>query len=141
MTLEKWFVLPVILHFFMVFIIGGMMGRARFKGVSSGRVKRSDVVANNSNWPDDIKKIGSNFSNQFEVPMLWYALTAFVLITKLVDPVFVALSWAFLIARAAHSYIHVTSNKLPDRFYAFLLCFIVLAVAWAWFAIRFLSAA
>jgi hypothetical protein len=141
MTLEKWFLLPVVLHFFMVFAIGGMMGRARFKAARSGRVKRDDVVSNNNNWPDDVRKFGSNFSNQFEVPMLWYALTAFVLITKLVDPVFVILSWMFLLSRGVHSFIHLTSNKLPDRFYAFLACFFVLAAAWVWFAIRYFSAA
>jgi hypothetical protein len=140
MTLEKWLLLPVFLHFVMVFVIAVMMGRARFKAVSSGRVKRSDILVNSNNWPDDILQISNNFNNQFQAPMLWYALTAFALITKVVDPVLIALSWIFLLSRVAHSAIHLTSNKLPDRFYAYLLGVTVLGIAWLWFAYRFFVA-
>ncbi len=140
MNLEKWFLLPVFLHFVMVFVIAVMMGRARFEGVSSGRVKRADIVTNSNNWPDDILKISNNFNNQFQAPMLWYALTAFSLITKTVDPVLVGLSWIFLASRFAHSFIHLTSNKLPDRFYAYLVGVTVLGVAWLWFAYRYFVA-
>jgi hypothetical protein len=140
-TAEKWFLLPIFLHFFMVFAVGVAMGRARFMAVRGGRVKRSDIISNNNNWPDDVRKFSSNFSNQFEVPIFWYALTAFALITKLVDPVLIALSWVFLFSRVAHTLIHITSNKLPDRFYAFVAGFVILAIAWLWFALRYFSAA
>jgi hypothetical protein len=48
------------------------------------------------------------------------------------------MSWAFVLLRLAHAWIHVTSNRLPGRFYAFLAGAIVIAIMWIVFAIRVL---
>ena len=36
-------------------------------------------------WPDDATKRAANFRNQFELPVLFYAVVAFALITKGAD--------------------------------------------------------
>jgi hypothetical protein len=136
MTLEQWALLPVVLHFFMTAAIAVIMGRKRFVAVRSGRTKRADILNNNNNWPDDVLKFSRNFDNQFQLPMLWYAVTAFALVVRLLDPVFVILSWVFFGSRVLHSYIHTGSNTLPMRFYVFLAGFMVLIAMWMWFALR-----
>lgn len=136
MTSMQWLLLPVFLHFALTVWVGVNMGGARRKAVYGGRVKRSDIIYNNRAWPDDILKWGSNFENQFQIPMLWYACIAFLLLTGLADVVSIVLAWLFLAARVVHTVIHTGGNKLPDRFYAFLAGFAVLIAMWAWFALR-----
>lgn len=137
MTSEKWFVLPLLLHFMQVFVIGVMMGRARFKAVATGRAKRDEIEINDMAWPRDVLQISKNFNNQFQVPSIWYALSILVVVLKLVDPILIVLSWMFLASRLVHSAIHLTTNKLPDRFYAYLLGFFILAFMWLWFALKY----
>ncbi len=137
MSFEKWLLLPVVLHVLMTFCIGGLMGRARFQGVRSGQVKRVDIVNNSKAWPDYILKIGNNFDNQFQLPMMWYACVAFVLVTGSVDRALVLLSWVFFGARAAHAIEHIGQNALPRRFYFYLVGFLVLILMWLWFAARY----
>jgi hypothetical protein len=137
MSQEKWLLLPVFLHFFMMVVIGGKMGRARFEGVKSGRVKRADIVNNSKAWPDDISKIGNNFDNQFQLPPYWYLCVVLVLLTGMIDKVLIVLCWVFLGARVAHTIEHTGSNTLPRRFYFYLIGFGSLTVMWLWFAVRF----
>jgi hypothetical protein len=134
-TLEKWFVLPLVLHFFVVFMLGAAMGRARFKAAGSGRVKQADILNNSRNWPDDVLKFGNNFTNQFEIPVIWYALTLLALVTNTVNATLVVFSWLFLVFRLAHTIEHIGPNTLPRRFYFYLGGFLSLAAMWTWFAI------
>ncbi len=137
MTHEKWLLLPVFLHFFMLVAIGGFTGRARFRGVSSGRVKRADIRNNSKGWPDDILKFGNNFDNQFQLPPYWYMCVTLILLTGMTDKVLIILSWVFLAGRMVHSVEHLGANKLPRRFYFYLVGFAALTLMWLWFGIRF----
>jgi hypothetical protein len=136
MTYTQAILLPVFLHFLLVTIVGIRMGRARFKSVSSGETKRADIVLDARKWPDHLRQISNNFDNQFQAPMAWYACVAFLIATGLVDKVQVVLAFGFLVSRLIHSFIHITSNKLPDRFYAFIAGLFCLCAMWAWFALR-----
>ena len=59
-----------------------------------------------------------NFRNLFEVPVLFYALCGFLAITQLTTLLLLACAWGYVVLRAAHSYIHLTSNKVMRRFQA-----------------------
>jgi hypothetical protein len=136
MTIEKWILFPVFLHFLLVSFLGARMGAARRNAVYAGTVKRDDIVLDDRKWPDSIRQISNNFNNQFQAPIAWYCCIAFLLITGLADGVQVFLAWGFLLARIAHSYIHIGSNRLPDRFYAFLVGLLFMSAMWVWFALR-----
>ncbi len=137
MTLEKWLLLPVVLHIVMVFVIGVLMGRARFRGGAEGKFKRADIINNSNGYPPDIKRIGDNFNNQFQLPMAWYACVAFVMITGTVDRGLVGLSWVFLVSRILHAANQIRVNTLPQRFYYYLVGYIALASMWLWFALNY----
>ena len=112
------------------------MGQARFASVSSGETKRSDIVLDSRKWPDRLRQLSNNFDNQFQAPMAWYSCIAFLIATSLVDRLQVILAFGFLASRAAHSFIHITTNKLPDRFYAYMAGLVCLCTMWVWFALR-----
>jgi len=77
-----------------------------------------------------------HFRNLFEMPVLFYALCAFLAITKLTNVILLACAWGFVLLRACHSYVHLTSNNVIRRFQFFIASVIVLYVMWGVFAVR-----
>jgi hypothetical protein len=116
-----------------------MTGRGRVSAARRGEVRLSDVALDSSKWPDDLRKRANNYQNQFELPVLFYVLIAFLLATRLADAVQVILAWVFLFSRLVHSYIHTGKNVVVDRFYAFLASVVTLMAMWIWFAVRLLA--
>ncbi len=136
MTSTQLLLLPAFIHVALIFVIGVGMGRARVAAVRSGKTKIRDVALDGSKWPDDVRKLTNNYENQFELPVLYYAGLALLLVTGLVDGVFIALSWGFVGTRIIHSLIHTGDNVVIRRFYAFIAGGACLALMWVWFGIR-----
>jgi len=68
------------------------------------------------------------FKNLFEVPVIFYALTAFVAAMTVGDSVFVNMAWAFVGLRALQACVHCTYNRVMHRFYAYLASTLILWV-------------
>lgn len=66
-----------------------------------------------------------NFSNLFELPVLFYVLCLALTVSGLGTTGNVAAAWAYVALRATHSYIHLTYNRVFHRFIAWTL-----GVAW-----------
>jgi hypothetical protein len=56
-----------------------------------------------------------NFDNLFQLPMLFYFTIAVIIGLKAQSKFTLYTSWAFVISRYLHSYVHVTKNKLNPR--------------------------
>jgi hypothetical protein len=138
MSHDKLLLLPAFIHVGLVFLLVFMTGGGRVAAARRGEVRLSDVALDSSKWPDRLRKRASNYQNQFELPVLFYALIAFLLATRMADAVQVILAWLFLLCRLVHSYIHVGKNVVVDRFYAFLASVLTLLAMWVWFALRLL---
>lgn len=81
-----------------------------------------------------------NYRNLFEAPVLFYALCGFLAITQLTTVVLLASAWGYVFLRAAHTFVHLTSNKVIRRFQLFFASSILLFVMWLLFLIRLLTA-
>lgn len=136
MTIVQWLLLPAFVHVFWLLFLARRMGNARVKAVRSGHVKIRDVALDSSRWPDDIRKLSNNYDNQFQLPMLFYAILPLLILLVKVDWFSVVLAWAFIASRIVHSVIHTGDNVVLHRFRAFVFGFITLATLWAWFALR-----
>ena len=80
-----------------------------------------------------------NFKNLFEAPVLFYALVSVAIATNY-TPAWLAIGcWAFVVLRAAHSFIHCTYNRVMHRFAAFGSSFLLLVGLWAAFVLSFFS--
>jgi len=80
----------------------------------------------------------SNLRNLFELPMLFYLAVVLTLVLLIQDSWLIALSWAYVLLRAAHSFIHCTYNKVVHRFTAYAASCAVLFLMWAqlaWYVI------
>jgi hypothetical protein len=136
MSLVQWQLLPVFIHVALIGFLGARMGSGRVAAARSGETRINDVALDSSRWPEPLRKLGNNFDNQFQLPMMWYAAIAFVLVTGLADAVTVVLSWIFIASRIAHTLIHTESNVVVRRFQAFLVGLFSLLAIWVWFGIR-----
>ena len=80
----------------------------------------------NAALPEPINRPSNNLKNLFELPVLFYALCAMLVVSGTSSNTDLALAWAFVGLRALHSLIHCTINVVPLRFAAYLLSSLVL---------------
>jgi hypothetical protein len=88
--------------------------------------------------PERATQVGNCFSDQFELPLLFYILIALALPLRHADLVIVLLSWVFVVTRFAHAGIFVTSNNVQQRSLAWFAGVLVLFAMWLYFALRIL---
>jgi hypothetical protein len=82
--------------------------------------------------PPAVSNPSDNLKNLFEIPVLFYALSLYLFVTKQVDARYVDAAWVFVAFRALHSAVHCTFNLVMLRFYLYL----VAAIAVWFIAIR-----
>jgi len=132
--------LPVFVQVALTFALMCWMAKERRQALRTGEVKPRDVSLRQPNWPVRVTQIANCYHNQLELPVLFYVLVAFILVTRTNDAVFVVLAWVFVAARIVHAYVHTGSNYVPKRFAAQSVAVVTLAVMWGIFAVRILSA-
>ncbi len=106
-----------------------------------GDMRLKDMALGQKPWPDKVQQVSNAFQNQFEVPVAFYALVGFAMLTSKADLAFVVLEWIFVASRIGHAVVHTTSNHVPTRFLYFVSGGVVLLVMWVMFAIRILVGA
>jgi hypothetical protein len=129
---------PVFVQVLLTFVLLFMMGRARFSAVRAGEVRMRDIALGERAWPPKVTQVANAFHNQFETPVLFYALVVLALMTRQADLLFVLMSWAFVAARIGHAYVYATSNHVLTRFRVFLAGTAILMIMWAIFAVKIL---
>ena len=68
--------LPVFVQVALTFALLFWMGRSRIGLIKAGEVKVKDVALGERNWPTRTQQIANAYHNQFEMPVLFYALVA-----------------------------------------------------------------
>jgi hypothetical protein len=123
---------PVFVQALLTFLVYGLLAVARARAIRRLEHGRGnpDLALGRTMWPEDAQKRAANQRNQFELPVLFYAVVAFALITKAVDIPMLALAWLFVLSRLVHTAIHIGPNKVRWRTPAFALGFLVLLGMW-----------
>jgi hypothetical protein len=130
--------LPVFVLVGLTFALLLGMATTRTRSLTSGETRPKDIALGQQSWPTRATQIGNCFSNQFELPLLFYILIALALPIRHADLVIVLLSWVFVITRFAHAGIFVTSNNVRQRSLTWFAGVLVLLVMWLYFALRML---
>ena len=125
----------VILTFGLVFWAAAL----RVRDLRSGVVKPRDIALREPNWPAHTRQVSYAYSNQLELPVLFYLLTILAYFTHHAGTVFVILAWTFVVFRLLHAYVHVTSNNVNVRGPLFGVSTVVLAIMWLIFMIQVLT--
>lgn len=108
------------------------LARMRFAAARAGRVDpRYYKVFKGEGEPPELAATSRNVINLHEMPTLFYAGSAIAFAAGESGALLVALGWAYVVLRFAHSFVHVTSNKVMWRFRVFSASWVVLFAYWA----------
>lgn len=112
------------------------MSKARFGSVKSGTASAHDFKLPKQNEPGSIAHLGNAVSNQFELPVLFFAVCLAAHSAQMVDWPLLIAAWIFVIVKTGHSLVHATINKLRHRFRLFAFALFVVLLMWIWFAFK-----
>ena len=123
---------PVFVQVLLTVLVYCLLLAARARAIKATGAQRGggDIAMGRFAWPEDAEKRAHNQRNQFELPVLFYAVTAFALILGAVDLTMVALAWSFVASRILHAAIHVGPNPVRWRGPVFILGFLIVTAMW-----------
>jgi hypothetical protein len=131
--------LPPIAMVLLTGVVWLRLGSDRIGELRARRI-HPQQVATARQMSDTLQNVQSadHLRNLFEMPVLFYALCAFVAITQLTNPLLLACAWGYVVLRAYHAYIHLRHNKVVRRFQAYVASTMLLYVMWGIFAVGLL---
>jgi hypothetical protein len=132
-------VYPVMAQVLLTLVIGLRLGTARVSTARAGKVSMRDVAMSDDAWPDDIRRIGNNLRNQFEMPVLFYVLCGVATYIGATGVLMTLLAWGYFATRVVHSAIHVTYNRVQHRVLPFAIGICILFAMWVVVAVRLLA--
>jgi hypothetical protein len=130
MTVQE-ILLPLFVEVILTFALLFALMPLRGSDYKTGVVTESTIALREPNWSKRSMQVAYSFSNQFELPVLFYVLTILAYITHLAGLAFVILAWIFVVFRILQAAVHVTSNKVRVRGALFAIAAIALAINWA----------
>ena len=129
--------LPMAALVALTFAVALVMVRARFRAARSGQVSAGDFrLGESERVPPQVAVINRNYMNLLQAPVLFYAVCLAFHAAGEVDRTVLALAWAYVAFRVAHTGVHLTSNNVMHRLAAFALSMGVLAAMWVWLVAR-----
>ncbi len=131
--------LPLFVEVILTFGLVFWAAVLRVRDLKSGAAKPQDIALREPNWPAHTRQVAYSYSNQLELPVLFYVLTILAYLTHHAGTLFVILAWIFVVFRLMHAYVHVTSNVVNIRGPLFGLSVVVLAIMWLIFMIQILT--
>jgi hypothetical protein len=123
--------LPIVLQIVLAAETYLALGWARSKVLKAKAVDARAARLDDNVWPDRIRAINNNVKNQFEVPVLFYAVAIILWQLGAAGALAQTLAWLFVASRVVHTLIHTGGNRVKWRFLAFafgLLMVLALAV-------------
>jgi hypothetical protein len=107
--------LPVIAQVWLVIALYILLARAKKRAALKGEVDEARRALHADAWPESVQKINNNIANQFELPVLFFALSLALFALAGASHVAQALAWIFVGSRYLHTVEHVGRNQVPRR--------------------------
>jgi hypothetical protein len=122
---------PMIVLVFWTFVVLLLIPRRRFGAARERLVSARDFAFGESeNVPGEVRLPNRNYMNLLELPVLFYLACITLVVTGRVEAWSVGLAWAFVVARIAHSLVHLTYNNVFHRLRIFAVSVVLLMVLW-----------
>jgi len=120
---------PMLAHIGWVFMLYAWLTVARQRAVKSGRIDYSCFVLGREE-PLEVARITRNLANQFELPIIFYALVVLLVALGQVTIYDVIAAWVFVAGRVAHTLVQTLTDNVPLRGQVFTVNFLaVVALA------------
>ncbi len=128
----KPLLLPLLAQVALSFIVMSSMYRTRIAEMKTKQIHPQQIKSRSKSKEllTDSASASDNYSNLFELPVLFYTAILLTLILMVQDSILVFFAWAFVSSRYLHSFIHVTYNQVMHRFSVFLFSSFVLLAYW-----------
>lgn len=106
---------PAIAQILWTFIVLGIVFVRRRRAFLDKAVRAADIAVSSERYPEPARLAAANYANQFETPVLFFALIMVAMEVGAVGNVMAVLAWLFVLSRIVHTLVHVGSNRLPLR--------------------------
>jgi hypothetical protein len=130
MTVQE-ILLPLFVEVILTFLLLFFLAPMRARDFKAGIATYDNIALREPNWSKRALQVSYSFSNQFELPVLFYVLTILAYITHLAGLIFVILAWIFVVFRVLQAAVHVSSNNVRLRGPFYGIAAIALAINWA----------
>ena len=125
-------VAPMCAYTLLLFAIWALLGYVRVSGGLRGTISAEYIRVGEGTRPaEKIVDIHHHFSNQFEVPVLFYLGCIAALATETVDRAALTLAWSFVGLRVIHTAIVLVKNDPRIRVGPYVLSTLVVGGLWA----------
>ncbi len=122
---------PIVAMVALVVIVVVRLARSRVRAVRRRDISvRYFELFQGSEEPEELRALSRHFVNLFELPILFYVACIVAYVSAQVDLWLVLLAWLFVVSRYVHSYIHLTSNIVIQRFRVYGIGLAVLVLMW-----------
>ncbi len=121
--------LAVLAQMTLTFVVYFVMVRGRVAAVRAKQVRTSQYVLVEGE-PPHLARVTNSVRNQFELPVLFYALVLMLVAVNRVTMLDVILAWVFVVLRVAHYFAHTRGENVVVRMRVFGFgLFVVIALA------------
>jgi hypothetical protein len=110
---------PMLTHIGWVFMLYAWLTVARQRAVKAGEVQYGDFARHEE--PHHVARIAYNLSNQFELPVIFYAAAVLLIATNNVTTIDIIAAWIFVAGRVIHSLVQCLTDNVPLRGQVFLI--------------------
>src|ERR1700689_2124550 len=131
--------LPLFVEVILTFLLLFWLAPLRARDFNTGIARPDKVALREPNWSPHTLQVGYAYSNQFELPVLFYVLTILAYVTHLAGVAFVVLAWIFVLFRCLQAFVHVTNNNIRVRGAMFGVAALVLAIMWVMYIVEVLT--
>jgi hypothetical protein len=114
-------------HIGLIFFLYAWLTIARTRAVRDGETKYSCFVLGRDE-PLHVARITRNLANQFELPVIFYALVVLLIALDRVTVVDIAAAWIFVGGRLAHTLVQTLTDNVPLRGQVFTVNFLAVVV-------------
>jgi hypothetical protein len=120
MTSILW---PMLAHVAWVVLLYVWLTYARWAAVKRGEVDYSSFEFNREE-PPAVARIRLNLANQFEWPVVFYALVVLLIALGKVTMFDVVAAWVFVVGRIIHTLVQTLTDNVPLRGNVFMINFL-----------------
>jgi hypothetical protein len=118
---------PMLAHIGLIFFLYAWLTVARLGAVSRGEVEYSSFVLNREE-PPMAARISRNLSNQFELPVIFYAAVVLLVAIGRVTTLDIFFAWVFFIGRVIHTIVQTLTDNVPLRGNVFVINFLAVVM-------------
>jgi hypothetical protein len=113
-------------HIGWVFLLYVWLTVARQRAVKRGEDEHGAFARHDE--PHHVARISYNLANQFELPVIFYAVVVLLVATGNVTMIDIIAAWVFVAGRVIHTLVQTLTDNVPLRGRVFLINFAGVAV-------------